>query len=226
MLHIDIRKKLKVKSAANELAVTADIVSDRITAVYGSSGIGKSTLFHCIAGLTQPDRGIISFEKESWYDDRKNICIPVQARNIAYIFQSNNLFPHLTVAENIRFALKPSDKNSNIRELLIKSEVEGMEQRYPDQLSGGEQQKVAIARMLAQKSKLALMDEPFSALDHAMRRRLYSLIRGFKEQYGLTILLATHDLQDIRSLADQILWITEDRQGVLLGKEAFFDRIR
>ena len=225
MLFIDLSKKLLTADKHDRLLVEAGIAMDGITAVYGRSGIGKSTLFGCIAGLLQPDSGKVSFEEMVWYDSTLGISLAVQQRNIAYIFQSSNLFPHFTVSENVRFALKKSDQGTNIDQLLAKVGLAGMENRFPHQLSGGEQQKVAIARMLAQRSRLVLMDEPFSALDHAMRKKLFDQIRHFQQQYQLTILMATHDLQDIKALADNVLWIKEDRIGALMDKEAFFGEV-
>lgn len=225
MLFIDLSKKLRTSAATDQLRVEVGIPTGGIVAIYGRSGIGKSTLFNCIAGLGKPDKGRISFREQTWYDSEVGMKLPVQQRNISYIFQSNNLFPHLTVSQNVRFALKSADKTTDINELLKKVDLDGMGNRFPHQLSGGEQQKVAIARMLAQKPRLVLMDEPFSALDHVMRKKLYSLIKAFQEQYQLTVLLATHDLRDIQALAGQVLWIKEDRKGILLDAESFFDQV-
>lgn len=222
MLFVELYKQIQTADRAEQLLVEAHVPAEGITAVYGRSGIGKSTFFNCLAGLLEPDQGKVKFGDDIWYDSTENVSLAVQQRNIGYIFQSNNLFPHLTVSENVRFALKKSDQSTDVSELLRQVELADMANRYPHQLSGGEQQKVAIARMLAQKSRLVLMDEPFSALDHVMRKKLFDLIKRFQQQYQLTILIATHDLQDIRALADHVLWIKEDRKGVMRDKEAFF----
>ena len=143
-----------------------------------------------------------------WLDSVKEINLPTQKRNTGYIFQTNSLFPHFTVKENILFAVKNENQHEvAVSELLSQVDMEGMENRYPHQLSGGQVQRIAIARALAQKAQIILMDEPFSALDLEIKQKLYSFIKVFKKKYNLMILIVTHDINDIFYLCDEVLWI-------------------
>ncbi len=222
MLSVDIEKKIKSVKGDRILKVSGTFSQEVISGVYGNSGVGKSTLFNCLSGLSNPTKGIITHRDEIWFNKESEVNIPPQNRNIGYIFQGNSLFPHFTVKENILYAVRKEHINDlDLSSLLSQVEMEGMENRYPYQLSGGQLQRVAIARSLAQKSKLILMDEPFSALDLEIKQKLYKLIKFFKEQYELMILIITHDINDILYLCDEVLWVKEHQADGLLKKGVF-----
>ena len=208
MLDIHIKKQIKSVRGETALEVQAHFKNEAITGIYGNSGEGKSTLFNIIAGLSSPEYGTLHYNDLVWLDSVKEINLPTQKRNTGYIFQTNSLFPHFTVKENILFAVKNENQHEvAVSKLLSQVDMEGMENRYPHQLSGGQVQRIAIARALAQKAQIILMDEPFSALDLEIKQKLYSFIKVFKKKYNLMILIVTHDINDIFYLCDEVLWI-------------------
>ena len=222
MLRIDVAKGIKSVKGNTSLKIDVSIKTDQITAVFGNSGEGKTTLFNMIAGFVRPDRGLISFNDEVWYSDSDKVFTKTQKRNIAYIFQENNLFPHFTVRQNIEYAI-PKTKliDSNIGGLLEDLGIAKLADSYPHQLSGGQSQRVAIARALAQGARIILMDEPFSALDLEIKLKLYRLIEDFHEKYQLSLLLITHDLQDIDRLCTDVIRIEDHSVTEIISKEQF-----
>ncbi|HLJ36193.1 MAG TPA: ABC transporter ATP-binding protein, partial [Ktedonobacteraceae bacterium] len=166
-----------------------------------------------------PHQGHIAMNEQVLFDSATGICVPAQLRHIGYVPQHYALFPHLTVAENILFALPPSSTNSRltqwrkqraarqtrVAELLSVLELEGLERRYPATLSGGQQQRVALARALAAEPRLLLLDEPFNALDAAVRERLRDTLKQFQRRFAIPIVLVTHDHAEAQQLADTIV---------------------
>ena len=169
----------------------------------GPSGCGKSTLLRCIAGLEQLNHGEL-------YINRKNVTQQAaQQRGVGMVFQSYALFPNMTVAENISFGLKMRKVDSNDRvkavaEVIEMVELQGKEQQYPHQLSGGQRQRVALARALVMKPQILLLDEPLSALDARIRKRLRQQIRHIQRELGLTTIFVTHDQDEAMIMSDRI----------------------
>ncbi len=208
MFKIDISKSIQSESGVTDLLFKASINSGSIVGVFGNSGQGKSTLLNIISGISKPDTGVINFNGISWVDSEQNIFTPIQERNIGYIFQENSLFPHFTVRQNILYAVSKEEMRAfNLDSLLEQVGLSKMQDRYPSQLSGGQTQRVVIARTLAQKAKLILMDEPFTGLDLEIKQRLYKQIKALKEKFNLTIILVTHDINDIYYLCEDVFWI-------------------
>jgi ABC-type sulfate/molybdate transport systems ATPase subunit len=179
------------------------------TALLGVSGAGKSLTLRSLAGLLHPDEGRIALDGRVLFDSQQHIFLPPQARRIGYVPQHSALFPHQTVAEQIRFALpaRGSRKSqaARVTELVTVLELEGLERRYPDALSGGQQRRVALARALAADPQLLVLDEPFSALDVPVRERLYEVLRHLHRQFALPIILVTHDRAEVEQLADTVV---------------------
>jgi ABC-type sulfate/molybdate transport systems ATPase subunit len=179
------------------------------TALLGVSGAGKSLTLRSLAGLLHPDQGRIVLDGRILFDSQQHIFMPPQARRIGYVPQHSALFPHQTVAEQIRFALpaRTSRKSqvARVAELVTVLELEGLERRYPDALSGGQQRRVALARALAADPQLLVLDEPFSALDVPVRERLYEVLRHLHQQFALPIILVTHDRAEVEQLADTVV---------------------
>ena len=230
MLRIDVTKNIQSVKGDARLIVDAEIKELGIIGVYGNSGEGKSTLFNMIAGLTSPNEGEISFNANLWFSSQQKKNVPTQQRNVGYIFQENSLFPHFTVKENIIYAVsKDQQKDLDVEALLQQVEMSTMGDRYPHQLSGGQIQRIAIARALAQKAQIILMDEPFSALDLEIKQKLYSLIKNFQKEYQLMIVMVTHHINDILYLCDEVLWIRDhqatDIQSIVTFKEEIEKKI-
>jgi len=178
-----------------------------LTVLFGPSGSGKSTTLRCLAGLEKPDRGIIRFDDEIWFDAERNIFLPPQQRRIGYLFQDYALFPHLTVKQNIAYGLTKlgaAARRQRIEEMTALLGISGLEHRYPRQLSGGQQQRVALARTLVCRPRLLLLDEPLSALDVPTREQLRRQLRHRLVELQISTLLVTHDRIEALAVGDHL----------------------
>jgi len=192
-------------------AFTLDIsfeMENELVVLFGPSGSGKTTLFKCISGITEPDDGKITVGSKVYYDKDQKINLPIQKRNLGYVFQNYTLFPHMNVRKNIECGLKgweKEDKEARVAEMLDLLHIEELETRYPSQLSGGQKQRVALARALAPKPGILLLDEPFSALDMGIRTKLAEKIKNLQNKIGIPLLFITHNFEEAFLLADKIL---------------------
>ncbi|MDX1478193.1 MAG: ATP-binding cassette domain-containing protein [Saprospiraceae bacterium] len=211
MIVIQLSKQLWGAGGPMQLELDLSLTTGQIVAVYGKSGVGKTSLLRMIAGLMQPDRGRIAVNDEVWFDDAQDINLKPQQRQAGFLFQDYALFPHMTVEQNLMFALKRKQDAGIVADLIALTELEELRHRKPATLSGGQQQRVALARALVQQPRLLLLDEPMSALDHAMRRRLQDYLLLMHRRYQPTIVLVTHDLPEILRLADRMLIMDEGR---------------
>ncbi|MBI2310925.1 MAG: ABC transporter ATP-binding protein [Betaproteobacteria bacterium] len=178
-----------------------------LLALVGPSGSGKSTILRCIAGLFSPQSGKVRCHGEVWLDSAAGIGLPPQARSVGLVFQHYALFPHLTALGNVVVALghlANGEREKRARELLELVHLHGLEARRPRELSGGQQQRVALARALARDPQVLLLDEPFSAVDQATRRKLQRELAQLRKRLKIPIVLVTHDLDEARALADRI----------------------
>jgi ABC-type Fe3+/spermidine/putrescine transport system ATPase subunit len=183
--------------------VSLDIASGEFVTLVGASGCGKTTLLRLIAGFTRPDSG------EIWIGERRVDDVPLRKRNIGFVFQSYALFPTMTVAGNIGFALRlrcrpRAEVEARVAELCALTRLEGMEDRYPHELSGGQQQRVALARALAPRPTILLLDEPLSALDAKIRAHLRDEVRAVVKELGITTVYVTHDQEEALSMSDRV----------------------
>ncbi len=182
----------------------------RIVALLGPSGSGKSSLLRCIAGVQQLASGNI------YWDDINVTALPAHKRRFGLVFQDALLFPHMNVARNISFGLRftqatAAEKQQRVNELLELVGLQEFRDRRPDALSGGEAQRVALARALAPKPRLLCLDEPFGALDKDLRDRLVRDVRELLTHLGTPALHVTHDPDEARRLADDLLSINNQQ---------------
>ncbi len=179
------------------------ILPGEITALVGLSGSGKTTLIQLIAGLMKPLSGTIQVGNDIVFDERTNV--PPQQRQVGVVFQDYALFPHFTVKQNITFGMNgtKAEKQKHLNELIALLDIASLVDRYPYQLSGGQMQRVAIARSLAVKPKVLLLDEPFSNLDSTLIRRLRTDLKKILTQLNIAVLLVTHDPMDTSDMANQ-----------------------
>ncbi|NUT36331.1 MAG: ABC transporter ATP-binding protein [Hamadaea sp.] len=179
------------------------VADGTLTAVLGPSGCGKTTLLRCIAGFERLDSGVIAVGGQTVADRRTHL--PAHRRRIAVVPQEGALFPHLSVADNVAYGLdRAARRSGRVDEVLALVGLAGHGSRMPHQLSGGQQQRVAVARALAPRPPLVLLDEPFSALDAALRAEIRRDIRTALHADGATALLVTHDQGEALSMADQV----------------------
>jgi molybdate transport system ATP-binding protein len=189
------------------LDVELSVAPGEILALVGPSGSGKSTTLRAIAGLYVPSGGRIVCNGSVWLDRETGINVPARERRVGMVFQSYALFPHLTAVENVMEALgdlRPEERYAQARALLRRMHLEGLEDRRPALLSGGEQQRVAVARALARRPDVLLLDEPFSAVDRVTRRRLRRELMELRRELPMPVILVTHDLDDVIRLADDM----------------------
>ncbi|MCE2714863.1 MAG: ABC transporter ATP-binding protein [Acidibacter sp.] len=181
-----------------------------IGVLVGPSGCGKTTTLRCIAGLESITGGEIQLGDR--IVSSAGYSLGVEDRRVGYVLQDNALFPHLTVADNIRFGLRKlaaEERETRVADMLSLLGLRGLERRLPQDLSGGQQQRVAIARSLAPQPDLLLMDEPFSNLDARLRTELVGELRGLLKKLGITTLLVTHDQHDAFGLADRLGYMND-----------------
>ena len=192
--------------------------SSRRIGILGASGAGKSQLLRCLAGIETPEQGRIELNGRVLLDSKRRINLPLQRRRMGLVFQHYALFPHLTAAENVGFALDhlpQGQRRERVDQQLEKVGLGELAHRYPNQLSGGQQQRIALARALASEPDLLLLDEPFSAQDAYLRRQLQQQLDDLLEDCQVPALLVTHDLEEAYRLSDELLVIN---QGKLLAQ--------
>lgn len=204
MLEIEIHKSFKSRSRDTRVYCKAAIKKGITTAIYGKSGVGKSTVLRMIAGLENPNKGQITYMDEVWFDDSKKINRPIGQRNIGFVFQDFNLFPNMTVEGNLKYA-SGKKIDEAIYKLLEATGLEKLLKSYPAALSGGEKQRVSIIRALCQNPDLLLLDEPFSALDDESIGQLIEEIRIIQEQTGTTVLVISHRKDVIIEMAQEVV---------------------
>ena len=180
--------------------------SGDIFALLGDSGSGKSSALRFIAGLENAQLGSVALDGNDLSDSGSHSVKP-ELREVGMVFQDYALFPHMTVFQNISFGIKhlsKKEKIEKVKSLLDLISLEGIEKKYPHQLSGGEQQRVSLARSLATSPKLLLLDEPFSSLDKSHRDQLVKEVREILKKAGVTSILVTHDEAEANAFADKI----------------------
>ena len=186
-----------------------EVESGELLTILGPSGCGKSTLLACTAGIEEMDKGVLFLDGDCVFDSGKGIFVPPEERNIGFVFQSYALWPHMTVERNLSYPLRIRRKSKaeiavEVERVLRLLRLEGKEKRYPPQLSGGEQQRVALGRALIMHPSLLLLDEPLSNLDARLREDMQVEIRSLQQKLGLTIIHVTHDQAEAMALSDRI----------------------
>jgi molybdenum ABC transporter ATP-binding protein len=179
-----------------------------ILVLFGPSGAGKTTMLRQIAGLERPQRGTIRFGGSVWFDAAANVWVPPQQRGTSLVFQQAALFPHLSVRANIGYAAASSPRVDELAALL---DITQLLDRQPRALSGGESQRVSLARALAPRPRLALLDEPFASLDVPARIRLRRDLRALLHRTGTPAVLVTHDRAEAMSMGDSIAVVLDGR---------------
>lgn len=179
-----------------------------ITILFGPSGAGKSTLLDCIAGLVRPDSGRVSVGTDILFDSAAAVDVLVHRRRIGYVFQSLALFPHLTVEENIAYGignLPRAEKKQRIDEILSAFRITELRQRKPAEISGGEAQRVELARSLVTDPRVLLLDEPMTGLDDDLKAQIIADLRAWRAARNIPILYVTHSRGEARALGERVV---------------------
>jgi ABC-type sugar transport system ATPase subunit len=202
-------------TAVNDFSL--EIEAGSFLTLLGPSGCGKTTLLRCVAGLEDPDGGEIYIGEKLVFSYAQGISVPAGQRNLGLVFQNYALWPHMTVQKNMTFALEiqklpKAEMETRVRESLAQMQMEGYADRYPREMSGGQQQRIALARMLAYRPKLFLMDEPLSNLDARLRMDMRAELKHLHHVAGATTIYVTHDQVEALTMSTQIAVM---REGVL-----------
>lgn len=217
VLRVDVFKQL------GEFSVDVAFTSEgRVTGLFGSSGAGKTSLVSMIAGLVQPDRGVIAVDSDVLYDGNARIHVPPHRRRIGYVFQDARLFPHLSVAQNLdygrrmnRLTRDPAEE-TRITEML---DIGHLLDRRPGGLSGGERQRVALGRALLSQPRLLLLDEPMGALDEERKAEILPYLKRLRDAGDVPMVFVSHDADEMRQLATQVVMLKRGRVAAFGGTE-------
>jgi molybdate transport system ATP-binding protein len=221
LIEIDVEKELVSSKGRINLHIKATLKQGELFVVFGDSGAGKTTLLRILAGLTKPDKGTIKMGGRVWLDTESGINLPVQFRNIGFMFQDYALFPNMTVYENILYAQRKKEKHL-AGELLERFGLSEFSNRKPGKLSGGQMQRVALARALARKPDFLLLDEPLSALDSKTRTLLQDEVLKAHEIKNTTTFLVSHDLAEVFRLAHKVLKLDNGRISAIGRPDELF----
>jgi len=199
MIAVTIQKKLNAYQGQQVLKINHVFKTGSVTKFYGPSGSGKTTFLKVMAGLIKADSGTITADGKTWFNAGAKFSLPVQKRNLGFVFQDYALFPNMTIKQHLEFAT--ADKQW-INKLLLIGKLDTLMSQKPAYLSGGQQQRLAILRALAIKPRLLLMDEPFSALDPEMKSCLVSELKVVFKELNATVLIVSHNPQEMDGWAD------------------------
>lgn len=208
MISIDVRKKIHTTDGVISLDLELEIGDAEFLAVSGVSGAGKTTLLRMMAGLVRPDEGRIVSGGRVWFDSEKRIDLKPWKRRTGFVFQEYSLFPNMTVRQNIEYAGNDREK---VEELIRLTDLSELADTMPSRLSGGQKQRVALARAIAAEPEILLLDEPLSALDPDMRKKLGKEIAGIHELFKIPVFLVSHDREEIMNLAKRVVVIDKGK---------------
>ena len=211
LLSFSLKKKLRSVQGAMDLFVEAEVGSAEFACFYGPSGAGKTTILRMIAGLTSPDEGFVRFGETLWFDSKAKINVPTRLRHAGFLFQDYALFPNMTVRGNVAYARKRGTDAATVDAMLDRVGIRALGDQYPVMLSGGQKQRVALARAFMEKPAVLLLDEPLSALDWEMRRKLQDDIAGIHKNFSIPLLMVSHDPLEITKLADTVYCLEQGR---------------
>jgi len=180
-----------------------------ITALFGPSGAGKTTILRCLAGLERSKKGFLSIAGEVWQDEQRGIFLPTHKRPLGLVFQEARLFPHLSVLKNLQYGMKRAGniQGEGFESLLELLDIRPLLERAPDSLSGGERQRVAIARALLTRPRLLLMDEPLAALDMKRKLEILPYLERLHDELSIPAIYVSHSLDEVVRLADHFVLV-------------------
>ncbi len=215
MIQARIRKRYAKGPESAGFSLDLEFQAARgFTVLFGPSGAGKTLTLDSIAGFVRPDEGRILLDDQILFDGASGVHLPPRARHCGYVFQNYALFPHMTLRKNLEFAVERIprlERHRKVTEMLDKFHLTEVAGRRPFELSGGQKQRCSIARALIGAPRLLLLDEPAQGLDAPLKAELYSVLRQVREEFGIPVLLVTHDFEECLDLGDDMIVISEGR---------------
>ena len=213
---MQVRFKLISAQKTTYLDINTHIPATGVTAIYGHSGSGKTSLLRCIAGLESAPQGKLIISKNEWQETWQDTdtFMPVHKRSIGYVFQEASLFTHLSAQKNLNYAIKRADQKVSAefyQRVISVMGIEDILSRYPNQLSGGERQRIAIARALLIQPRILLMDEPLAALDHQRKQEILPYLERLQQSFDIPIFYVSHSMDEVARLADHILVLDQGK---------------
>ena len=225
MWQVELHSHLGNQPSAFKLDIAFTSDAQRLV-LFGPSGAGKSQTLMMMAGLNAPQQGRVVFNDKVLFDSHRGIRLPARQRGLGYVFQDYALFPHLTVRQNIGFALaqgwinpSPAHQDPAIAHWTAVFQLQAVADLYPEQLSGGQRQRTALARALVASPQALLLDEPFAAMDRPLRQRLRSELLQLQAELSLPMVLITHDEEDVQAFAQEVIQV--DKGQVLSGSNPY-----
>lgn len=206
---------VEIRHSQGDFRIEADFTSEGgVTALFGRSGSGKTSVLRIVGGLVRPDHGRIVIDDKVLLDTARGICLPPHQRGLGYVFQEPRLFPHLTVRQNLSYGqwfARSRSSMSDPEKIITMLGLEALLPRRPGHLSGGEKQRVAIGRALLASPRILLMDEPLSALDEARKAEILPYIERLRDELNLPILYVSHSVGEVARLADRVVAMADGR---------------
>lgn len=184
-------------------------ISDGITGVFGPSGHGKTSLLHAIAGIVRPDSGTIKLNGTTVFDASEKVNLAVKNRKVGYVFQDIRLFPHLSIAKNLKYGYAAGNNPRLIDEVVATLKIAQLLTKKPGECSGGEKQRVAIGRAILSGSQILLLDEPFSAVDVKLRQEIIPFLIEVHQKFTIPVIVVSHDLPDLLSLTENLILLQD-----------------
>jgi molybdate transport system ATP-binding protein len=214
MLTARIRKERHNAGASSFVLDVSIEVSPGITILFGASGAGKSTALDCVAGLARPDDGRIAVGDDVLFDSARGIHVPAPKRRIAYVFQTLALFPHLSAEENVAYGLmnlRKEERRERVKLILKAFRVEKLRKQKPGEISGGEKQRIALARSLVTEPRVLLLDEPLTGLDAELKAAIVDDLRAWNAAKRIPILYVTHSREEVDALGERVIALDNGR---------------
>lgn len=219
MIEVDFQLKRK-----NFMVSIGEQFGEGITGIFGPSGAGKTSLLQAIAGLAVPEKGKISIKNKPIFNTEKKINLPVNKRNIGYVFQEGRLFPHLNIEKNLLYGVKKNiPQKINFDKVVNMLNLKHLLHSKPANISGGERQRVALGRSLLASPDILLLDEPFSAVDVRLRSQILPFLLKIHRQTTIPILVVSHDLPDLLKLTNKLCII---RDGKCIGHDDYYELLK